>query len=116
MTKEQRIEEMERFYYEIIQNTTNEKRVKELFEEMEANIKLIKEEVEEVVLDSKAKMEQTKRIAEEYRALLRNGHVDREEAKKFIMPYIDAFNQKSKEIAKKWNQRPRTITFAKFIR
>lgn len=61
-------------------------------------------------------LEKVKRIAEEYKALLKNGHVSREEAKKHIMPYIDAFNKKSTEIAKKWNQRPRTITFAKFIR
>lgn len=61
-------------------------------------------------------MDQEKRIAEEYRALYRLNEVSRDEAKKFIMPYIEAFNQKSTEIAKKYGMRPKTITFAKFIR
>ena len=48
-------------------------------------------------------IEKEKRLAEEYRgALYRLGEVSRDEAKKYIMPYIDAFNQKSTEIAKKY--------------
>lgn len=54
--------------------------------------------------------------AEEYRALYRNGTVSREIAKEQIMPFIDAFNQKSKEIAKKYGMKAKTISFAKFIR
>lgn len=54
--------------------------------------------------------------AEEYRALYRAGQVTREEAVVHIAPYVDRFNEKSKEIAKKFNQRPKTISVAKFMR
>lgn len=39
-----------------------------------------------------------------------------EEAKKAVQPYIKAYNKKSKEIAKKYNQRARTITATGFLR
>ena len=39
-----------------------------------------------------------------------------EEAKEAIQPYVKAYNKKSKEIAKKYNQRPRTITVAGYLR
>lgn len=39
-----------------------------------------------------------------------------DEAKEAIKPYVEAYNKKSKEIAKKYNQRPRTITVASFLR
>jgi hypothetical protein len=44
------------------------------------------------------------------------GSITRAEAKTLIMPYIEAFNAKSKEIAKKYNQRAKTISFAGFVR
>lgn len=44
------------------------------------------------------------------------GFIDRKEAKKLIAPYIDMFNDKSREIAKKYNMKPKTISFAGFVR
>ena len=61
-------------------------------------------------------IEKEKRLAEENRALYRLGEVSRDEAKKYIMPYIDAFNQKSTEIAKNYKMSPQKISFAKFCR
>lgn len=63
-----------------------------------------------------AEIQKVKNRAEEYRALYRAGSVSREIAKVEIMPYIDIFNSKSKEVAKKFKQQPRTISFVKFIR
>lgn len=54
--------------------------------------------------------------AEKYRDLFHAGVVSRDEAKEKIMPFIEAFNKKSVEIAKKWNQKPRKISFIKYIR
>ena len=42
--------------------------------------------------------------------------ITREEAKEMIMPYINAYNAKAKEIAKKYNMRAKTITFTSFMR
>lgn len=39
-----------------------------------------------------------------------------DEAKKVVQPYVKAYNKKSKEIAKKYNQRARTITVSGFLR
>lgn len=61
-------------------------------------------------------LNQIKKVAEEYKALYRLGEVSRDEAKKYIMPYIDAFNEKSKSIAKKYGMKPQVISFPKFIR
>lgn len=44
------------------------------------------------------------------------GFIDRDEAKKLIAPYIAMFNAKSKEIATKYNMKPKTISFAGFVR
>lgn len=46
----------------------------------------------------------------------KTGLINREEAKEKIQPFIDAFNAKSKEVAKKYNQRPRLITLASYLR
>lgn len=46
----------------------------------------------------------------------RAGLIGRDEAKKIIMPYIILFNDKSKKIAKKYNMKPKLITFAGFVR
>lgn len=42
--------------------------------------------------------------------------ITREEAKKEIMPYITAYNEKAKQIAKKYNAKPKLINFSSFIR
>ena len=44
------------------------------------------------------------------------GFIDREEAKKMIMPFIKMFNEKSILIAKKYNMKPKVINFAGFVR
>lgn len=44
------------------------------------------------------------------------GDLDRRTAKEIIDPYIQTFNEKSKELAKKYNQRPKLISFSIFVR
>lgn len=64
----------------------------------------------------KAEVKVLKENAEKARSLYRMGAITREEAKKDIKPYVDAVNNKSKEIAKKYNQRPRLIDIYGFMR
>lgn len=59
---------------------------------------------------------QLKEQAEKGKALYRTGQISRNEAVEMVAPYINAFNAKSKEIAKKYNQRPKLINFAGFVR
>lgn len=54
--------------------------------------------------------------ADAAKANLYLGAITYDEAKEAVKPYVEAFNKKSKEIAKKYNQRPRTITVSKFLR
>lgn len=61
-------------------------------------------------------IDQLRSKAEQYRALYNLGECEREEAKKYIQPYLDAVNLKSKEIAKKYNKKPHLITFSVYIR
>ncbi len=42
--------------------------------------------------------------------------ITRNEAMKKIEPFITAYNEKSKEIAKKYGQRPKTINATSFLR
>lgn len=51
-----------------------------------------------------------------YKGLLLTGAVDISQAKKYIMPYIIAFNEKAIELAKKHGVSPRKLTFASFTR
>ncbi len=55
-------------------------------------------------------------LAEEARKSYRSKIIDRDEAIKQINPFVEAYNQKSKEIAKKYNQRAKTISVASFLR
>lgn len=57
-----------------------------------------------------------KEIAEYYSLLYNKGQCDRETAKQNIMPYINKVNEKSKELAKKYNQKPRYISFNNYVR
>lgn len=57
-----------------------------------------------------------KQKAEEYRFLYQTNQVSREEALNNIMPYINAINEKSKELAKKYNQKVKKVTFSTFTR
>lgn len=55
-------------------------------------------------------------LAEEARRSYRSNLINRDEAIKQINPFIEAYNKKSKEIAKNYNQRPKTISVASFLR
>ena len=50
-------------------------------------------------------MMKLKANAEYYRDLYRTGKCSREIAKEEITPYLDAVNEKAKELAKKYNQK-----------
>lgn len=54
--------------------------------------------------------------AEEGRALYRAGEIEIKEAKEMVMPYLNAVNRRAKELAKKYNQRPRSVNFYAFVR
>ena len=54
--------------------------------------------------------------AEYYRDLYRIGKCTREEALSEIMPYLDKVNEKGRELAKKYNQRYKPVSFASFVR
>lgn len=64
----------------------------------------------------KEKIKILKAQADEAKASLKLGFIDYAEAKKMASPYVKAFNEKSREIAKKYNQRPRTINVASYLR
>ena len=57
-----------------------------------------------------------KQKAENAKYLYRKNAINRETAKEEIMPYIEAYNEKSLEIAKKYNQKVKKLTFASFVR
>ena len=57
-----------------------------------------------------------KQKAEVARLDYKRGFITRKEASELIKPYIDAVNNKSKEIAKKYNQRPKTVSLAGYLR
>lgn len=62
-------------------------------------------------------MEKLYTEAMNYKVLYNSGKCTREEAKEHIMPYLDFVNSKSKEIAKKYNMKPKPIvSFVSFIR
>lgn len=61
-------------------------------------------------------MQALKDKAEKGRVLYNTGHIERKEAEAMIMPYINAVNARSKELARKYNQRPRLTNFKAFIR
>lgn len=64
----------------------------------------------------KEETRQLKIKAEQARSLYRIGKISYSEAISSIKPYIDKVNIKSKELAKKYNQRPRLVQISSFIR
>jgi len=54
--------------------------------------------------------------ADYYRELLLRGVVSYDTAREHIMPYIDAINKKSKELAKKYKVTAKIISFSSFVR
>ena len=65
---------------------------------------------------NKVDIDKLKTVADTYCDLYRLGKISREEAKEHIMPYLDYVNEKSKEIAKKYNQKHKEITFSYYLR
>ena len=65
---------------------------------------------------TKPELNAVKEIAEDARYLYIIGKITRKEALAKITPFINAFNEKSKTIAKKYNQRAKTISFATYVR
>lgn len=61
-------------------------------------------------------IEELKVIAFEARNEYRIGKCSREEAVIKIMPFIEAFNTKSFEVAKKHSLKPKKINFISFVR
>lgn len=57
-----------------------------------------------------------KQQAEDARTLYRMGFITREEAAKAIEPYKQAFNAKSKELAKKYRMKPQLFSLAGYLR
>ena len=47
---------------------------------------------------------------------LKIGAINYDNAKKLAQPHIDAINDKSREIAKKYNVKPRIVGFHNFVR
>jgi len=60
--------------------------------------------------------EELRQSAMETRDLYRMGEIDKKEAQKRLKPYIERFNQKSEELAKKYNVRPQRFSFSAFMR
>ncbi|PPA67024.1 hypothetical protein [Lactococcus lactis] len=54
--------------------------------------------------------------AEQARILYKRGEISYSEAINSIKPYIDKINNKSKELAKKYKQRPRLVKINSFMR
>lgn len=54
--------------------------------------------------------------AEIARAKYRSNYISRDEAKEQIMPYLDSVNERSRELAKKYNQKPKLVTFTAYVR
>lgn len=61
-------------------------------------------------------IKQLKEQAEIGRAMYRNNLISRTEAQELIMPYIDKVNERSKELAKKYNQKPKLTSFSAYLR
>ena len=61
-------------------------------------------------------IDKLKTVADTYCDLYRLGKISREEAKEHIAPYLDYVNEKSKELAKKYNQKHKEITFSYYLR
>lgn len=55
-------------------------------------------------------------MAEKGKILYNSGQISRNEAKEYIMPYLNMANERSAEIANKYNMKPKRISFNEFIR
>jgi hypothetical protein len=60
--------------------------------------------------------DELRKDAELYKAMYLTNQCTREEAKLHILPYLDRVNEVSIEIAKKFNQKPKKVSFASYVR
>ena len=60
--------------------------------------------------------DELRKDAELYRAMYITNQCTREEAKEHILPYLDQVNETSFDIAKKFNQKPKKVFFASYVR
>lgn len=65
---------------------------------------------------TKEQIDELRLQAEEGRLLYNSGLISREDAIERISPYIRAYNEKCLTIAKKYNVKPKKISFAVFVR
>jgi hypothetical protein len=61
-------------------------------------------------------IEELKSKAEQAKFLYRTRQITREEAQAEIVPYLEQFNIKSKEVAKKYGVKPKLVNFVGWIR
>jgi meiotically up-regulated gene 157 (Mug157) protein len=57
-----------------------------------------------------------KNRADSARILYKQNIINRKAAEILIMPYINAFNEKSTSVAKRYHMRPKLINFSSYIR
>lgn len=61
-------------------------------------------------------IKELKETAENARMLYRKGKFNIIVAKALINPYLEAVNKKAKDLAKKYNQKPRKVSFYAYVR
>lgn len=61
-------------------------------------------------------IEEMKVRADQARSLYRCGQISRKEAEEDIRPYAEAFNAKSRELARKYGQRARLFSITSYLR
>lgn len=61
-------------------------------------------------------MESIRREAEKARAMYRRGEISRKQAKEMMAPFEMAYNEKSKELAKKYNVKAHKFNFSAYVR
>lgn len=59
---------------------------------------------------------QLKFDADSAKLMYQRGAISREKAKEMIMPYINLYNEKSQEIAKKHGMKAKKINFCSYVR
>ena len=61
-------------------------------------------------------IKELKETAENARMLYRKGKFNIIVAKALINPYLEVVNKKAKDLAKKYNQKPRKVSFYAYVR
>lgn len=60
--------------------------------------------------------EQNQELVSRVKRLYNTGAIDRDTAKAMLADFLDAHNKKSKEIAKKYNMKPKFLNFTSLMR